>query len=215
MIGVITLVGAAVSTYVGAHFTEVAKVNDQSITQDTLTDRALVDTVPDQRGRGPDPRPEPARAADRRRAQQRLSRPRAAAPVAVELDRSTGSSTRPSRRQLAAQKGITISDAQIDQRLVDEATQKEQRHIAMITIEPEVTTGATAPTDAQKAAAKAAADKALADIKGGKTFEEVAKAVSKDAYAATGGDVGWILADDPSVDPAVVTAVVRPAPSRV
>ena len=97
----------------------------------------------------------------------------------------------------------------IDQRLVDEATQKEQRHIGTITIAPEVTTGATDPTDAQKAAAKAAADKALADIKGGKAFEDVAKAVSKDAYAATGGDAGWIVADDASLDPAVLKAVVR------
>ena len=69
-----------------------------------------------------------------------------------------------------------------------------------------MTTGATGPTDAQKATAKAAADKALADIQGGKTFEEVAKAVSKDAYAASGGDVGWLIADDPSVDPAILTA---------
>jgi parvulin-like peptidyl-prolyl isomerase len=206
LVGVITLIGAAVSTYAGAHFTEVAKVNDQSISQDTLNNRALVDTfrvnaaeaqIRDQNNLG--------RLTDQE-AQTRLS--------VLEQQRQSLSSTALDRLidatlqgQLATKEGIAISDAQVDQRLVDEATQKEQRHVSMITVQPEVTTGATAPTDAQKAAAKAAADKALADIKGGKTFEEVAKAVSKDAYAAAGGDAGWIMADDTTIDPALVTAL--------
>ena len=211
LVGVITLIGAAVSTYAGAHFTEVAKVNDQSISQDTLNNRALVDAfrinaaeaqIRDQNNLG---------RLTNEEAQSRLS--------VLEQQRQSLSSSTLDRlidatlqAQLAAKEGITISDAQIDQRLVDEATQQEQRHASMITIRPEVTTGASAPTDAQKAAAKAAADKALADIKGGKTFEEVAKAVSKDAYAQSGGDVGWILADDASIDPALVAAVFA-APS--
>jgi parvulin-like peptidyl-prolyl isomerase len=206
LVGLITLIGAAVSTYAGAHFTEVAKVNDQSISQDTLNNRALVDAfrinaaeaqIRDQNNLG---------RLTNEEAQSRLS--------VLEQQRQSLSSSTLDRlidatlqTQLATKEGITISDAQVDQRLVDEATQKEQRHVSMLTIRPEVTTGASGPTDAQKAAAKAAADKALADIKGGKTFEEVAKAVSKDAYAESGGDVGWIQADDPSVDPALVTAV--------
>jgi parvulin-like peptidyl-prolyl isomerase len=211
LVGVMTLIGAAVSTYAGAHFTEVAKVNDQSISQDTLNNRALVEAfrinaaeaqIRDQNNLG---------RLTNEETQSRLS--------VLEQQRQSLSSSTLDRlidvtlqTQLAAKMGITISDAQVDQRLVDEATQKEQRHASMITIRPEVTTGASAPTDAQKAAAKAAADKALADVKGGKTFEEVAKAVSKDAYAQSGGDVGWIQADDPSVDPALVAAVFA-APS--
>ena len=103
--------------------------------------------------------------------------------------------------------GITIATPQIDQRLVDEATQKEQRHAAIITIDPDVTTGSSGPTDTQKAAAKTKADQALADLKAGKAFEDVAKSVSKDAYATDGGDVGWIQVDDASLDPAFVKAV--------
>ncbi|HSS34698.1 MAG TPA: peptidylprolyl isomerase, partial [Patescibacteria group bacterium] len=205
LIGVIFLVGAAAATYLGAHFAEAAKVNGQTITEDDVNQRGLVDgfrlnaaeaQLRDQNQLG--------RITDAE-LQQRLA--------VIEQQRQSLSSTTLDRLidatlqgQLATQKGIAITDADIDQRLVDEATQKEQRHIGTLTIAPEVTTGATDPTDAQKAAAKAAADKALADIKGGKAFEDVAKAVSTDAYAATGGDAGWLVADDQSLDPAVLTA---------
>ena len=205
LLGVIFLVGAAAATYLGAHFAEAAKVNGQTITEDDVNQRGLVDgfrlnaaeaQLRDQNQLG--------RITDAE-LQQRLA--------VIEQQRQSLSSTTLDRLidatlqgQLAAQKGIAVTDADVDQRLVDEATQKEQRHIGTITIAPEVTTGATDPTDAQKAAAKAAADKALADIKGGKSFEDVAKAVSTDAYAATGGDAGWLVADDQSLDPAVLTA---------
>jgi parvulin-like peptidyl-prolyl isomerase len=206
IVGVITLVGAAVSTYVGAHFIEVATVNGQSINQDAVRDRALVDTF----------RVNETEAQARDQNQLgRLSDTDLQTRLAIleQQRQSMASSTLDElidatlQTQLAANSGITISDAQVDQRLVDEATTKEERHIGMITIAPETTAGATAPTDAQKAAARTAADKALADIKGGKAFEDVAKAVSTDGYAANGGDVGWIRADGSSIDSTLVSAL--------
>jgi parvulin-like peptidyl-prolyl isomerase len=205
-IGLITLVGAAAATYVGSHFTEVAKVNGQSINQDTYRDQTLVDSFRlnqaeaqarylNQLGRISDADLE-ARVASISQARQQLT--------SSSLDRLIDATL---QGQLAAQQGITITDAQIDQRLTDEATQKEERRISLITVKPEVSTGATTATDAQKAAAKAIADKALADIKGGKPFADVAKAVSKDSYATAGGDAGWILADDTSLDSALVGAL--------
>jgi len=205
-IGLITLIGAAAATYFGAHFTELAKVNGQSINQDTYRDRTMVDAFRlnqaeaqsrylNQLGRISDTDLE-ARVASIAQAREQLN--------SSALDRLIDATL---QAQLAAQQGIAISEAQIDARLADEATQKEQRHISTITVEPELTTGSAEPTDAQKAAAKTTADKALADIKDGKPFSDVAKAVSTDGHAAAGGDAGWILADDKSLEPALVTAL--------
>ena len=208
LVGVITLVGAAVSTYFGSHFIEVAKVNGQSVNQDAVRDRALIDTFRlseaenqardlNQLGRISDQELQTRQAV---LSQQRQAM--ASATVDELIDATL-------QGQLAAKMGIAISDAQIDQRLVDEATHKEQRHVGMISVKPELTTGSSGPTEAQKAAAKAKADKALADIKGGKTFEEVAKAVSTDGYASSGGDVGWVVADGTTIDSGLASALFR------
>jgi parvulin-like peptidyl-prolyl isomerase len=76
----------------------------------------------------------------------------------------------------------------------------------VIAVTPELDKGKTDPTDAQKAAAKKKADDALAAIKGGKTFEEEAKAVSDDPSSTSGGDLGWIdtsASEDPDWQAAV------------
>ena len=205
-IGVMTLVAAAAVTYMSQHFSEVAKVNSQTITQDAYRDRVLVDAfridraeaqVRDQVALGRITQAEAdSRTATLEQQRQDLSN----ATLELLIDTTL-------QGQLAKARGITVDDAQIDQRLILEATEKEQRHIATITVEPEVTTGATDPTEAQKTAAKAKADKALADLNGGKTFEEVAKAVSTDSSAANGGDAGWVAADDSSIDPAFLAAL--------
>lgn len=113
---------------------------------------------------------------------------------------------------LASTQGITVSQAEIDQRLTDEATTKEQRHIWAIEFAPEVSSGATAPTDAQVAAAQAKADQALADMNSGKSWDDVAKAAA--ASATTGstsqtGDLGWYTSGSTSVDPALLTAMFK------
>ena len=110
------------------------------------------------------------------------------------------------QKQLAAQEGVTVTDAQIQQRLTDEATTAEQRHIYVIEVQPQVSAGATDPTAEQVAAAQAKADQALADIKGGKSFQDVAKAVSTSATSVQGGDLGWYMASN-SLDPAFSKAV--------
>jgi parvulin-like peptidyl-prolyl isomerase len=205
--GVLTLVAAAAVTYIGQHFSEVATVNGQTITQDAYRDRVLVDAF----------RIDRAQAQVRDQLQLgRITQAEADSRTSILEQQRTGLSESTLARlidttlqgQLAKARGIVVDEAQIDQRLILEATEKEQRHIATITVEPEVTTGATDPTEAQKTAAKAKADKALADITGGKTFEEIAKAVSSDSSAANGGDAGWVAVDDSSLDPAFLAAVI-------
>ena len=97
---------------------------------------------------------------------------------------------------LAAEAGITVTPEQIDAKIVEESTTPEQRHAWIIAVAPEIDAGKDEPTDAQKAAAKKIADQALTDIvSGGKSWEDVAKAVSTDSSKASGGDLGWIDKD--------------------
>lgn len=206
LIGIIALLGAAVSTYAGQHFTEVATVNGQTINQDTFRDASAVDSF----------RLSSAEAQIRDQLQLgRLSQSEADTRIAaLEQGRQNLSTTTLARlidntlqAQLAKPMGITVDDAQIDQRLKDEGTQLEERHIGVITVDPEISTGATAPTDAQKAAAKAKADEILAKLKAGGSFEDLATSDSTDSYAAGGGDVGWVLKTDTTVDPVLLAGL--------
>lgn len=109
---------------------------------------------------------------------------------------------------LANEAGITVTDADVDAQLVEEATTPEARHAWVIEVEPEVDPGAAEPTAEQVAAAKAKADKALADITSGTSWDDIAKTVSTDASTAPqAGDLGWVQVDDRQLDEAFMTAI--------
>jgi parvulin-like peptidyl-prolyl isomerase len=109
---------------------------------------------------------------------------------------------------LATEEGITVTPADVDARLLKEATTPETRHVWGIEVQPERDANATEPTAAQKAAAKAKADAALKDLQSGKSWETVAQSVSTDAAtSAQSGDLGWVRATDTNLDPAFQTAL--------
>lgn len=96
---------------------------------------------------------------------------------------------------LATKQSVGVTDADVDAKIKDEATTPELRHAWLIAVTPEIKTGETVATDEAKAAAKAKADQALVDLKAGKAWEEVAKAVSTDTTKDQGGDLGFIDKD--------------------
>ncbi|HEY6571056.1 MAG TPA: peptidylprolyl isomerase [Candidatus Limnocylindrales bacterium] len=112
--------------------------------------------------------------------------------------------------QLATSKNVTVADADVDARLAEDATTPELRHAWMIAVAPELAEGETKATDAEKAAAKAKADQALADLRAGKDWETVAKAVSTDGTKNQGGDIGYID-ENAALDPPFVEAVMAAA----
>ena len=97
--------------------------------------------------------------------------------------------------KLATTNGVSVSQADVDAQLKVEATTPEERHTWVIEVTPVNDPITGKPTDTDKAAAKSKADKALADLKSGKTWEEIAKTVSTATSAAQNGDLGWLPRD--------------------
>ena len=114
--------------------------------------------------------------------------------------------------QLAPAQNVTVTDADVDARMTDEATTPELRNAWMIAVAPTLATGETEFTDAEKAAAKAKADQALADLKAGKDWATVATAVSTDASKAQGGELGYID-KNAALDGTFVDAMMAVAPN--
>ena len=197
---VILLVAAGLSWY-NDHLASVGSVNGQSISKDEYADRFKIETW----------RLDQVEAAIRTEVaaghmtdtdgQSQLS---AVSQARSSLPADTLERLIDNRLQagLATEEGVTVTPADIDARLLKEATTPESRHLWVIEVQPETDTGAIEPTPAQKTAAKAKADAALKDLQGGKAWETVAQAVSTDATTSPqSGDLGWIRATDTQLDP--------------
>jgi parvulin-like peptidyl-prolyl isomerase len=94
--------------------------------------------------------------------------------------------------KLAADDGITVSDAEIDKEIADEATVGEMRHVWMISVAPatDPTTGKS--TDEQKRLALTKAQQALGRLARGESWEDVARTVDTTGLAQQAGDLGWL-----------------------
>ena len=210
VIAILILVVVGVTTWYNTHLAAAATVDGQTITKDQFIDRARVEQF---RLNQLANRVKADVAAGRLTSAEGQSRITA---INNELDDSQGSFSSTIieklidtalQEKLAAELGISVTPEQVDQHILDDKTQKEQRHVWLIAVTPELDTGKTDPTDAQKTAAKKKADDALAAIKSGTTFEDEAKAVSTDVTKATGGDLGWLdstATEDPDWQAAVL-----------
>ncbi len=102
--------------------------------------------------------------------------------------------------QLAADQGITVADADVDQRLLEEVSAPEQRHVLAIFVEPQAADPTTGPTAQEANAARDKASAALAALQAGQPFADVAAQYSTDPSAQNGGDYGTLtkgLVSDP------------------
>lgn len=194
VVAVLVLAVAAAASWYNDHLASVASVDGESINKDDLNRRLEIETlrlslaesrIADEVNAG--------RLTDEQgQAQMQFIEQRRQQLVQIALERLIDAKV---QAKLAAQEGIQVTDADIDASLTEEATRQEQREAWVIEVEPKVEGDATEPTAAAKTEAKRIADKALADIKGGKDWETVAKDVSTASSAPIGGSIGWITED--------------------
>lgn len=204
---VLILLIAVALSYYNDHLVSVGTVNGQAISKDELRDRVLVEGWR-------------LNEADRRIATQKnlghLSEAQAESQaqvvsqqrdrlVAIALERIIDTRI---QAGLATTEGVTVTDADVEARLLEEATTTETRHVWLIEVSPEVDADKSEPTPAQVAAARTKIDAALRDLQGGKAWDEVAKTVSTDASTAPqAGDLGWLGARDGGSEQAFIDAV--------
>lgn len=204
---VLILLVAVALSYYNDHLVSVGSVDGQTITKDELRDRVLV---------------EGWRLDE---ANRRIATQKALGHLTQAQADSQGQVVEQQRQQLvqialqriidtriqadlATAEGVSVTDADIDARLIEEATTPETRHVWLIEVAPEVDAGKSEPTAAQIAAARTKIDTALRDLQGGKAWDEVAKTVSTDASSAPqAGDLGWLGASDGQGEQAFVDAV--------
>jgi parvulin-like peptidyl-prolyl isomerase len=196
------LVGAGAASWIGDHLAAVAKVNGASITKDQLRQRVLIDTF---RLNDTESRTREAVQAGHLSAaqgqqviqyvQQQLQQVSSQA-LEDEIDTEL-------LLQLAAKRGVTPSDAAVQAQLTKDATTVEARHVFQIVIVPDASAG----TDAGVAAAQKKADGLLADLKGGKTWEDVVKESGDATAAANNGDLLFINKGSSTPDKAFVDAI--------
>ncbi len=201
VISILILVVVGVTTWYNAHLAAAASVDGQTITKDQFVDRATVEVF---RLKQLVARVNAELAAGRLTAAQASAR---IDQVNKQLDDSQLAFTSTIvekmidtnlQAKLAKEIGVTLTPEQIDARILEDKTRKEERHAWLVAVKPQVIAPATEATPSAKAAAKAKADAALASIKGGKAFADVAKEVSTDASKASGGDLGWL--DSTAID---------------
>jgi parvulin-like peptidyl-prolyl isomerase len=95
---------------------------------------------------------------------------------------------------------VTVTDDEIDGEIARRFSLPERIQASLILIDPlpDDAEPDAVPTDAQKAAATAAAQDARDRIEDGASFANVATEVSDDPTKADGGDLGWFRDGDPT-----------------
>jgi parvulin-like peptidyl-prolyl isomerase len=202
----ILLIAAGLSWY-NDHLSPIGSVDGQSITKDDYKDRYAIETW---RLDEAERRIRTDLAAGQLTDSQSQNELNAVSQARQSLTGDTLERLIDNKLQaeLATQEGISVTPADVDAKLLVEATTPESRHAWLIEVQPETDPNAATPTDAQKAAAKAKADAALKDLQAGKAWEDIAQAVSTDAStSAQSGDHGWLTSKDTQTDAATLTAL--------
>ena len=193
--------------YYNDHLVSVGSVAGQSISKDELRDRVIIERwrLDEAARRISTQKLSGHLTAEQADLQSQILEQQREQEVGIALERIIDTRI---QANLAQAEGITVTEADIDARLLEEATTTETRHAWVIEVAPEIGEDAAEPTAAQIAAARTKIDAALRDLQGGKPWEEIARTVSTDASTAPqAGDLGWIGMKDSQADEEFVQAL--------
>ena len=212
VLAALVILGIAVAlSYYNDHLKSVGSVNGQSITLDELRDRATIESwrLEIEKRRISTQVVAGQLSAAQGEAKTQLIDQEVQGVLSTALEKIIDNRV---QAGLATEEGLEVSDADIDAKLAQEATTPESRRAWQIEVEPAGDSGATGPTAEQKAAARSKIEGALAEIKGGKPWEDVARTVSTDAATAPqAGDLGWLTKTDSQTDEAFLGALFAAA----
>ncbi|HEX7346054.1 MAG TPA: peptidylprolyl isomerase, partial [Candidatus Limnocylindrales bacterium] len=208
VLAALVILGIAVAlSYYNDHLASVGSVNGQSITKDELRDRATIESwrLEVEKRRITTQAVAGQLSAAQAEAKTQLIDQQLQGVLSTALEKIIDNRI---QAGLATEEGVEVTDADIDAKLAQEATTPEARHAWQIEVEPAGDSGATGPTAEQKAAARSKIEAALADIKAGKPWEDVARTVSTDsATAPQAGDLGWLTKTDTQTEEAFLGAL--------
>jgi len=205
-LAIILLVGAGAASWYDEHLAAVAVVNGESITKDALRERVALETF----------RLDALESRTREKVNAgKMSPSQGQQLLTFIAQQKEQVGTQAYEReidtalllQLASQRSVEVTAAEIDAQVAKDATTPESRHTYQIRIVPETSAGAAEPTPAQKDAARKKAEGLLADLAGGKTWEEVVKASGDADAAETNGDLFFIEKGSTSPDAPFVEAI--------
>lgn len=185
------LLGSVAVGYYNEHFKAVGNVQGAQITRDQVRERVALNQFRLTRTEGQVRQAAAAGEIDEQTMTTRL----AALQQAVQ---TTESAVLPElvdlqfQGQLAGQQGLSVSDAEVDAAQRKEASGPAQRRVQAIFVAPEKASPASKPTPEQQQAAENKANQALAELRSGKPFGDVARTYSSDPSKDKGGEYGLV-----------------------
>ncbi len=196
-VALLVLAAAAAFSYYDQHFRPVARVGGAEISRDQLSERSRLESF---RARRQEARIRQMMAAGeldpvlaQAQLQEVAQREQDAQPRSL-LERLVDQKLQAS---LAGQEGVSVTDADADAQVAKETAFPERRRVSAVIVEPERGEAGGEPTKEQQDAARKKAEQALADLKAGRPFHEVAAKYSTDPSRDRGGQLGGMTQDSP------------------
>jgi parvulin-like peptidyl-prolyl isomerase len=202
---ILLLVGYAAYSWYNDHFGAAATVNGQTITNDQLRNRLKVESfrlsyfenrIRTLLAKG-------MLSESEYEGQLQFLQQQRSQLTAIALERLVDTTL---QGELAAKRSIQATEDEVSAEVVKDSTDPEQRHVWMIEVEPDVDPDTGEVTPELRQAALNTANDALARLRDGESWEDVARLVSESDIAPQAGDLGW-LQEESGYDEAFMTAV--------